>query len=108
MTGHVTPIEVKWLWRRIVTIGVILASLALVAFIIWRLTEPSALKWIALSLVGLIALAHTIYLTGATVTDWARVVAAARPGVSVGLGGAASSPADPPTGAPAPKVPADD
>jgi hypothetical protein len=78
------PIEVKWFWRRVVTIGVLLIGFALLGVIIWRLTDPQALKWIALGLLVLLAIAHTIYLTGATVTDWARVVAAARPGVKIG------------------------
>jgi hypothetical protein len=86
------PIEVKWLWRRVVTIGVLLAGFGLVGAIIWRVTDPGALKWIALGLLVVIALAHTIYLTGATVTDWARVVAAARPGVKIGPASAESAP----------------
>jgi hypothetical protein len=86
------PIEVKWLWRRVVTIGVLLMAFGLVAAIIWRLSDPVALKWVALGLLVVIALAHTIYLTGATVTDWARVVAAARPGVKIGPTSAESAP----------------
>lgn len=86
------PIEVKWFWRRVVTIGVLLIAFALLGAIIWRLTEPTALKWIALGLLAVVALAHTIYLTGATVTDWARVVAAARPGVKIGPASVKSEP----------------
>lgn len=77
-------VEIKWLWRRWATFLVGGCSYFLIAVIVWRLSDADALKWIALALICLIGLAHTIYLTGATVLDWAKVVAAARPGLTIG------------------------
>lgn len=86
------PVEVRWLWRRIVTIGVLLMVFALVGAIIWRTDDGPALKWIGLGLVCFGALAHTVYLTGATVTDWAKLVSAARPGLKIGPASVQSPP----------------
>lgn len=74
------PVETSWKWRRWVTIGVLIVSQAMVGVIIWRLVDATALKWIGLGLISFGMLAHTVYLTGATVTDWAKLVAAARSG----------------------------
>lgn len=86
------PVEIKWFWRRWATFLVGGLAYGLIWIIISKLTDADALKWIALALVCLIGVAHTIYLTGATVTDWAKVVAAARPGVTIGPAGAKSEP----------------
>lgn len=91
MTDH-APIEVKWLWRRVFTFASSLAAYALVAWIIWKLTDAKALQWIGLALILLIAVGHAIYLTGATVTDWARLAAAARPGVKITPTGVTTDP----------------
>jgi hypothetical protein len=74
------PIEVRWLWRRIYTYVATVLNSAGVAAIIWRLDDPGALKWIGLSLIGANVLLATLYLAGATVTDWAKLAAAARRG----------------------------
>ncbi|MGH6909337.1 MAG: hypothetical protein ACREEG_04050 [Phenylobacterium sp.] len=46
--------------------------------IIWRLDDPSALRWLGLALIGANVVMATLYLAGATVTDWAKLAAAAR------------------------------
>ena len=73
-------VEIKWFWRRVLTFGLIVVCLGLLTTIVCRLTNPDALKWIALGLIGVISLAHVIYLTGSTSTDVARLIAAARSG----------------------------
>jgi len=74
------PVEKRWLWRRIITFTVMIPAEVGIGAIIYHLVDPQALKWIALALVGLIALAHTVHLTGATVSEWAKFAAAARSG----------------------------
>jgi hypothetical protein len=57
----------------------LLNSVGLTA-IIWRLDDPSALRWLGLALIGANVVIATLYLAGATVTDWAKLAAAARRG----------------------------
>ncbi len=71
-------VEVRWLWRRIYTYGATLLNSAGIGAVIWRLNDPGALKWIALALVGANVAMATLYLAGATVTDWAKLAAADR------------------------------
>lgn len=71
-------VEVRWLWRRIYACAATLLNSAGVAAIIWRLNDPDALKWLGLALVGANVVMATLYLAGATVTDWAKLAAAAR------------------------------
>lgn len=74
------PVEVRWLWRRVYTYVVTALNGAGVGAIIWRLDDPQALKWLGLSLIGANVVVATLYLAGATVTDWAKLAAAARRG----------------------------
>ena len=71
-------LEVRWLWRRVYTYGATLLNSAGIAGVVWRIHDPQALKWIALALVGANVALATLYLAGATVTDWAKLAAAAR------------------------------
>ena len=71
-------VEVRWLWRRIYAYAATLANSAGVGAIIWRLDDPQALKWLGLALIGANIIMATLYLAGATVTDWAKLAAAAR------------------------------
>ena len=71
-------VEVRWLWRRIYAYAATLANSAGVGAIIWRLNDPEALKWLGLALIGANIIMATLYLAGATVTDWAKLAAAAR------------------------------
>jgi hypothetical protein len=70
--------EVRWLWRRVYTYAATVLNSAGVTAIIWRLNDPDALKWLGLALVGANVVMATLYLAGATVTDWAKLAAAAR------------------------------
>ena len=72
------PVEVRWLWRRIYTYATTLLNSAGVVAIIWRLQDPVALKWLGLALVAANVILATLYLAGATVTDWAKLAAGAR------------------------------
>ena len=72
------PVEVRWLYRRIFTYGACGANSLGLAAIILRLDDPGALKWLGLALIGANVVLGTLYLAGATVTDWAKLVAAAR------------------------------
>lgn len=72
------PIEVRWLYRRIFTYAACAANSAGLAAIILRLDDPTALKWLGLALIGANVVLGTLYMAGATVTDWAKLVAAGR------------------------------
>lgn len=71
-------VEVRWLWRRIYTYAATLLNSAGITAIIWRIDDPEALKWLGVSLVAANVVMATLYLAGATVTDWAKLAAAAR------------------------------
>jgi hypothetical protein len=73
-----TTVEVRWVFRRIYTYVATLLNSAGVAAIIFRLDDPAALKWIGLALIGGNVVMATFYLAGATVTDWAKLAAAAK------------------------------
>jgi hypothetical protein len=73
-----STVEVRWLWRRIYAYAATVLNSAGVAAIIWRLDDPQALKWLGLGLVSANVIMATLYLAGATVTDWAKLAAAAR------------------------------
>ena len=51
------PIEVRWLWRRIYTYAATLLNSIGLTAIIWRLDDPSALRWLGLALIGAYLLA---------------------------------------------------
>ncbi len=72
------PIEVRWLWRRVYTYALTVLNCAGVGAIVWRLHDAQALKWLGLALVGANVVTATLYLAGATVTDWAKLAHAAR------------------------------
>ena len=72
------PVEVRWVWRRVYSYAVTLLNSAGLGAVIWRVNDSQALKWLGLSLVGANVVVATLYLAGATVTDWAKLAAAAR------------------------------
>ncbi|MDP3489564.1 MAG: hypothetical protein Q8R71_05455, partial [Phenylobacterium sp.] len=63
---------------RIFTYGACGANFTLLGAIVLRLEDPVALKWLGLALIGANVVLGTLYLAGATVTDWAKLVAAGR------------------------------
>jgi len=74
------PAEVRWLWRRIYTYAATLLNSGGVAAIVWRIDDAQALKWLGLAMIGANVVVATLYLAGATVTDWAKLAAGARGG----------------------------
>lgn len=70
--------EKGWLWRRGFTFLFGLLFTALLGLIVWRLSEPKALRDVALMLTGLIGLLQLFYLGGATLTDIWRLVSAVK------------------------------
>jgi len=78
MTASRPPIEVRWFFRRIYTYAATLLNFGLLAAVVSRLEDPGALKWLGLAMIGANVVLGTLYLAGATVTDWAKLVAAAR------------------------------
>ena len=72
------PVEVRWLFRRIYTYAVTVMNCAEIGGVVWRLHDPQALKWLGLALIGANIVIATLYLAGATVTDWAKLAHAAR------------------------------
>lgn len=82
--GPLQLAEVRWTWRRIFSIGLTVALVGLLVLVITRLSDPGALKAIALALAGLIGLVALLYIAGATTTDVARLIAAARAAPSSG------------------------
>lgn len=75
-------LESRCVWRRIYTYGATLLNSAGVIGVVLRINDPNALKWIALALIGANVAMTTFYLAGATVTDWAKLAAAARGGAA--------------------------
>lgn len=87
MTEVIAPLqlaEVRWTFRRWFTYVLTAALCGLLAFVVHRLTDPTALKVIGLALVAQIALSQLLYLAGATATDLARLAAAVKSAASPG------------------------
>jgi hypothetical protein len=82
------PVEVTWLWRRIFTYLASLVNAGLLAAVIAKVKDPQGLAALGLALVAANVVLATLYLAGATVTDWARIAGAARGGPRDGEGGA--------------------
>jgi hypothetical protein len=81
------PVEVTWLWRRVFTYLASLANAGLLAAVILKVRDPQGLAALGLALVAANVVLATLYLAGATVTDWARIAGAARGGAKAGEGG---------------------
>ncbi|MFM1960704.1 MAG: hypothetical protein RL588_2221 [Pseudomonadota bacterium] len=81
------PVEVTWLWRRVFTYLASLANAGLLAAVIVKVKDPQGLAALGLALVAANVVLATLYLAGATVTDWARIAGAARGVAKVGEGG---------------------
>ena len=86
--GARPPVEVTWLWRRIFTYLASLVNAGLLAAVIAKMKDPQGLAALGLALVAANVVLATLYLAGATVTDWARIAGAARGGPRDGEGGA--------------------
>jgi hypothetical protein len=67
--------EPSFHWRRWVTIGYVSVTLALLAGIVWKLSDGGPLRDIALALIGSQAFFALLYMGGASASDLARIVA---------------------------------
>ncbi len=76
------PAEVRWLWRRVYTYAATLMNSIGIGAVVWRADDPQTLKWLGLALIGTNVVLATLYLAGATVTDWAKLAQAARRGTA--------------------------
>ena len=76
--GPRPPVEITWLWRRVFTYLASLANAGLLAAVIVKVRDPKGLAALGLALVAANVVLATLYLAGATVTDWARIAGAAR------------------------------
>ncbi len=76
MTDLDNPVpEPSHRWRRWVTIGYLIVTAGLLAFIVWRMTESAPLRDVALALIGSQAFFALLYMAGASAADLARIVA---------------------------------
>ena len=76
MTEPDNPLpEPSFHWRRWVTIGYVAVTLALLAGIVWKLSDGGPLRDIALALIGSQAFFAMLYMGGASAADIARIVA---------------------------------
>lgn len=76
MTEPDNPLpEPSFHWRRWVTIGYITVTLALLAGIVWKLSDGGPLRDIALALIGSQAFFALLYMGGASAADLARIIA---------------------------------
>lgn len=73
-------IEHQWVWRRIFSFAAWGLNSLGIGAVICRLTDPRALAGLGLALIAANVVVATLYLAGATVTDWARLAQAARGG----------------------------
>jgi hypothetical protein len=84
--GARPPVEITWLWRRIFTYLASLVNAGLLAAVIAKVKDPQGLAALGLALVAANVVLATLYLAGATVTDWARIAGAAWGGAARGGG----------------------
>ncbi len=76
MTDPDNPLpEPSFHWRRWVTIGYVSVTLALLAAIVWKVSDGGPLRDIALALIGSQAFFALMYMGGASASDLARIVA---------------------------------
>ena len=76
MTDPDNPLpEPSFHWRRWVTIGYVSVTLALLAGIVWKLSDGGPLRDIALALIASQAFFALLYMGGASAADIARIVA---------------------------------
>jgi hypothetical protein len=83
--------ETSWLWRRLVTFGVLIVAHVLIGFAVWWLKDAGSLKWISLGLIGECVVVYMTYLTASSVSEWARLAGAIAPGMKIGLGGVSTA-----------------
>jgi hypothetical protein len=70
-----TPPEVGWFYRRWFTFFSSVAYMGGLFYVIAKLDDANALKWVAMGLIGLKAIIDGLYLAGASVLDYAKLAA---------------------------------
>jgi len=65
--------EIQWFWRRLFTFLFMGVNTATICWIVSKLDEPDALKWIALALAFANILLAFVYMAGATLVDPTRI-----------------------------------
>lgn len=73
-----TPAEPSFTYRRRYAFTALALNSAGVGAIIWKLDDPTALKWIALALVASNLVVAGLYMAGASMSDWALLTKAWR------------------------------
>jgi len=69
--------EVKWFWRRLFTFLFMGVNTVTVGWIVFKVDDADALKWIAMMLVFADILLAFVYMAGATLVDLTRLKAEA-------------------------------
>lgn len=69
--------EVQWFWRRLFTFLFMGVNTLTVGWIVSKVDDPDALKWIAMGLVFADILLAFVYMAGATLVDLTRLKAEA-------------------------------
>lgn len=78
MTDPDNPLpEPSFRWRRWVTIGYVLITSAMLAGIIWKLSDGGPLRDVAIALIVSQVVFALLYMGGASAADLARIVQAA-------------------------------
>jgi uncharacterized membrane protein YfcA len=67
--------EVQWFWRRLFTFLFVGINTATVGWIVLKLDDPNALKWIGLGLIFADIMLAFVYMAGATLVDLTRLKA---------------------------------
>jgi hypothetical protein len=76
VTNNQDPLpEPSFHWRRWVTIGYVVSTTILLAWIVLKLSEGGPLRDVALALIGSQAFFALLYMGGASAADLARIAA---------------------------------
>lgn len=67
--------EISWFWRRWYTYISKLLYMIGVYLVIFKLSITNPLLWIGVGLIAAAIILDTLYIAGASVIDWAQVVA---------------------------------
>jgi hypothetical protein len=65
--------EVQWFWRRLFTFLFTSVNSAALGFIVLKVDDPDAMKWIGLGLIFANIMLAFVYMAGATLVDLTRL-----------------------------------
>jgi len=66
-------VEVQWFWRRLFTFLFTSVNAGTIAWIVFKVDDPGALKWIGLGLIFADIMLAFVYMAGATLVDLTRL-----------------------------------